>query len=188
MFKKRNIKSLSDSELIQLSKTNQKYFGELYERYFDCIFRFVFRRLGGNEAISGDLSQQAFMKAMVNISKYEDRGMPFSSWLYRIAQNEVNLFFRDNKKEFTIEIEERQFISILEEAEIGSYMSLEDQGKLMEMINKLGQEQLDLIELRFFQELSFKEIAEIYSITEANAKMKVYRILEKMNLNWKDKK
>ena len=84
MFNKRNIKSLSDSELIQLSKTNQKYFGELYERYFDCIFRFVFRRLGGNETITGDLSQQTFMKAMVNISKYEDRGMPFSSWLYRI--------------------------------------------------------------------------------------------------------
>ena len=58
--------------------------------------------------------------------------------------------------------------------------------KLMEMINNLGQEQLDLIELRFFQELSFKEIAEIYSITEANAKMKVYRILEKMNLKWKE--
>ncbi len=188
LFKKRNIKSLSDSELIQLSKTNQKYFGELYERYFDCIFRFVFRRLGGNETISGDLSQQTFMKAMVNISKYEDRGMPFSSWLYKIAQNEVNLFFRENKKEFTIEIEERQFICILEEAEIGSYMSLEDQEKLMEMINNLEQEKLDLIELRFFQELSFKEIAEIYSITEANAKMKVYRILEKMNLIWKEKK
>jgi RNA polymerase sigma-70 factor (ECF subfamily) len=188
LFKKRNIKSLSDSELIQLSKTNQKYFGELYERYFDSIFRFVFRRLGGNETASGDLSQQTFIKAMVNISKYEDRGMPFSSWLYRIAQNEVNLFFRENKKDFTIEIEERQFICILEEAEIGSYMSIDDQEKLMEMINNLGQEQLDLIELRFFQELSFKEIAEIYSITEANAKMKVYRILEKMNLNWKEKK
>jgi RNA polymerase sigma-70 factor (ECF subfamily) len=67
-------------------------------------------------------------------------------------------------------------------------MSIDDQEKLMEMINNLGQEQLDLIELRFFQELSFKEIAEIYSITEANAKMKVYRILEKMNLNWKEKK
>ena len=67
-------------------------------------------------------------------------------------------------------------------------MSIEDQEKLMEIINNLGQEHLDLIELRFFQELSFKEIAEIYSITEANAKMKVYRILEKMNLNWKEKK
>ena len=43
---------------------------------------------------------------------------------------------------------------------------------------------MDLIELRFFQEMSFKEIADIYSITEANAKMRVYRILEKLNKKW----
>ncbi|MBI1838302.1 MAG: sigma-70 family RNA polymerase sigma factor [Flavobacteriia bacterium] len=188
MFKKRKIKSLSDTDLIQLSKVDSRNFGELYERYFDCIFRFIFKRLGGNETIAGDLTQQTFMKAMANISKYEDRGMPFSSWLYRIAQNEVNLFFRENKKDFTIDIEERQIISILEEAEIGQYMSLEDQEKLMTVINELDAEHLDLVELRFFQELSFKEIAAIYSITEANAKMKIYRILEKMNLKWKESK
>jgi RNA polymerase sigma-70 factor (ECF subfamily) len=65
-------------------------------------------------------------------------------------------------------------------------MTIEDQEKLMEQLNELPQENLDLIELRFFQELSFKEIAEIYSITEANAKMRIYRILEKMNKNWKE--
>lgn len=186
MFKKRNIKSLSDSEIIQLSKTNHKHFGELYERYFDQIFRFVFKRIGGDETSTSDLTQQTFIKAMANISKYEDRGMPFTSWLYKIAQNEVNLFFRSNKKDITIEIEDRQFLSILEEAEIGKYMSIEEQEKLMTLINNLPSEHLDLIELRFFQELNFKEIAEIYLITEANAKMKVYRILEKMNLKWKE--
>ena len=54
----------------------------------------------------------------------------------------------------------------------------------MLQLNGLPQESIDLIELRFFQELSFKEIADIYSITEANAKMRIYRILEKMNKNW----
>jgi RNA polymerase sigma-70 factor (ECF subfamily) len=48
----------------------------------------------------------------------------------------------------------------------------------------MEQEHLDLIELRFFQEMSFKEIAEIYNITEANAKMRVYRILEKLKNKW----
>jgi RNA polymerase sigma-70 factor (ECF subfamily) len=53
----------------------------------------------------------------------------------------------------------------------------------VELLNTLKPEQLDLIELRFFQQLSFKEIADIYSITEANAKMRIYRILEKMQQN-----
>lgn len=186
MFKKRNRTQLSDSELVALAKVKHVHFGVLYERYFNKIFRFIFKRLGGDEASTGDLTQQTFMKAMASLDKYEDRGFPFCSWLYRIAQNEVNMFFRGNKNGITIEIEDKQVLHILEEANLGNYMSIEDQEKLMVQLNELPQENLDLIELRFFQELSFKEIADIYSITEANAKMRIYRILEKMNKNWKE--
>jgi RNA polymerase sigma-70 factor (ECF subfamily) len=63
-------------------------------------------------------------------------------------------------------------------------MSQEDQVKLIGLLNEMEQEHLDLIELRFFQEISFKEIAEIYNITEPNAKMRVYRILEKLKTKW----
>jgi RNA polymerase sigma-70 factor (ECF subfamily) len=63
-------------------------------------------------------------------------------------------------------------------------MTIEDQEKLMILLNEMEDEHLDLIELRFFQEMSFKEIAGIYTITEANAKMRIYRILEKLNKKW----
>jgi len=66
-------------------------------------------------------------------------------------------------------------------------MSIEEQEKLMVHLNNLTDKNSDLIELRFFQELSFKEIAAIYGITEANAKMRIYRVLEKMKKNWNDK-
>jgi RNA polymerase sigma-70 factor (ECF subfamily) len=184
LFKKKNKAQLSDSELVILAKENRNYFGVLYERYFDLIFRFIFKRVGGDEESSGDLTQQTFLKAMSSIEKYEDRGFPFSSWLYRIAQNEVNLFFRSSKNEISIEIEDRQIHHLLEEANLGSYMSESDQEKLIHQLNTLPDDSKDLIELRFFQELSFKEIADIYSITEANAKMRIYRVLEKMNKNW----
>ena len=184
MFKKKNRTKLSDSELVNLAKENHVHFGVLYERYFETIFRFIFKRLGGDEANTGDLTQQTFLKAMSSIDKYEDRGFPFCSWLYRIAQNEVNLYFRGMNKEVSIEVEGRQINNLLEEANLGSYMSEDDQEKLMLQLNTLQQESIDLIELRFFQELSFKEIADIYSISESNAKMRIYRILEKMNKNW----
>lgn len=175
---------LTEGEQIQLAQKDHRYFGVLYEKYFDQIFRFVFKRLGGDEAVSGDLTQQTFLKAMANISKYEDRGLAFSSWLYRIAQNEVNLFFRNEKKTRLIDVNENQLKSVLEESEISSGMSQEDQEKLVKYINELEPEQLDLIELRFFQALSFKEISDIYNITEANAKMRIYRLLEKINKKW----
>jgi RNA polymerase sigma-70 factor (ECF subfamily) len=184
---RKNRKGLSEAELIELAKQDVYYFGELYETYFERIYRFVFKRLGGNEEIAGDLSQQTFMKAMANMNKYEDRGLPFSSWLYRIAQNEVSMFFRNQKNNHTVDIDERTFKDLCSEANIGGYMSIDEQEKLISLLNQMEQEQLDLIELRFFQEMSFKEIADIYSITEANAKMRVYRILEKLLKKWNER-
>lgn len=175
---------MTESEQIQLAQQDHRHFGVLYERYFDQIFRFIFKRLGGDEVVSGDLTQQTFLKAMANIRRYEDRGLAFSSWLYRIAQNEVNLFFRNEKKTRMVDINENQLKVVIEEGEISSSMSMEDQEKLVRYINELDADQLDLIELRFFQGLSFREIADIYSITEANAKMRIYRLLEKINKKW----
>jgi RNA polymerase sigma-70 factor (ECF subfamily) len=179
---------MTDSEIIALAKERQDYFGELYERYFDQIFRFIFRRLGGLEDTAGDLTQQTFMKAMANLSKYEDRGLPFGSWLYRIAQNEVSMYFRSLKKTRTVEIEERKLKDLCEEAELTAQMSIEEQERLISLLNDMEQENLDLIELRFFQGLSFKEIADIYSINEPSAKMRVYRILEKLGKKWNESK
>jgi RNA polymerase sigma-70 factor (ECF subfamily) len=186
--KRKTTGSLSEAEIIALAKSDVRHFGQLYENYFDTIFRFIYKRLGGNEAETGDLCQQTFLKAMANIHRYEDRGLSFSSWLYRIAQNEVNMFFRKQQGNYSVEIEERTFAGMLEEAGIENYMSQETQEILIRLLNEMEQEQLDLIELRFFQELSFKEIAAIYTITEANAKMRVYRILEKLQQKWNEHK
>ena len=180
-------KNLSEPELIELAKTDTYYFGELYTIYFERIYRFTFKRLGGNEEIAGDLAQQTFLKAMANIKKYEDRGLPFCSWLYRIAQNEVSMFFRAAKTTKTVDIDESKFKDLCDEANLNRYMSEEDQEQLVGLLNEMEQEQLDLIELRFFQELSFKEIADIYKISEPNAKMRVYRILEKLNKKWTER-
>lgn len=186
MAVKRNIKQLSESEVIVLAKKDQAYFGALYNQYFEQIFRFVFKRLGGKEDVAGDITQQTFMKAMANIEKYEDRGLPFSSWLYRIAQNEVSMYFRKQKKNFAVPIDENRVLEVAAEASLSSeYMTADQQEKLIEMLNGLESDHLDLIELRFFQELSFKQIAEIYKISEANAKMRTYRILERINKQWK---
>lgn len=188
MKEQRNKKRLSESELIQLAKKNSSYFGALYDIYFEKIFRFVFQKLGGLEDIAGDLTQQVFIKAMANMDRYEDRGLPFGSWLYRIAQNEVSMFFRQQKKNYTVPVDENRIQAVAGEANISSYMSMEEQEILIELLNELEEEHANLIELRFFQGLSFKEIADIYSITEANAKMRTYRILERLGKKWKEKK
>lgn len=186
MFKRKNKEPIDEAAQIKLAQQDHAYFGVLYETYFDQMYRFIFKRLGGNEEVAGDLVQQTFLKAMAKIGQYEDRGYPFSAWLYRIAQNEVNMFFRASKRNFTVEISEHQVGELLDEVgETG--VSSEEIAQLIEIINNLEESQVDLIELRFFQAMSFKDIADIYGITEANAKMRIYRLLEKIKNNWNKK-
>lgn len=184
MFKKKPKHPYDEAAQIALAKKDHRHFGELYAQYFEQMYRFIFKRLGGNEEIAGDLVQQTFIKAMANIGKYEDRGLPFSAWLYRIAQNEVNMYFRSLKNNYTVAINDYLLTDILEEN--GTTQASEaDLDQLIDVLNNLEETQVELIELRYFQQLSFKEIADIYQTSEANAKMRIYRILEKIKLNWK---
>lgn len=164
-------------EYIAKAKKNRKFFGFLYEKYYRNIYIFIFKKIQ-NEELTDDICSRTFMKAMLNITKYEDRGFPFSSWLYRIASNEVNLFFREQKKGFTVEITEKDLFQLMDEVE--EDRSEENQKRLLIAIEKLPLEQSELIEMRFFEQISFREIGNILQTSEASAKMRVYRILEKL--------
>ena len=160
---------------IQKAKEDKTQFGFLYEKYFQQLFIFIFKKVQ-NEDISGDICSKTFMKAMMNINKYEDRGFPFSSWLYRIASNEVNLYFRAQKKDITIQINENQVSVIAQEINLDN--NEEQLHLILSKLQELPLEKSQLIEMRFFEGLSFKEIGSIFDITEASAKMRVYRVIE----------
>lgn len=170
--------------MIAAAQKDRNAFGLIYDKYFERIYLFIFKRVG-DEDLAGDICQETMLKVMFNIHKYEDRGVPFSAWLYRIASNEVNLFFRQKKKNTTVEVQEKHLKDLMQEGDLGKLESEEDQEKLVQMMSRLKPEHTEIIELRFFLEYSFKEIADFYNITEANAKMRLYRILEKMKQDWK---
>lgn len=159
-------------------------FAPLYEKYFRQIFIFIFKRVQ-EEDTTGDITQRVFLKAMLNLDKYEDRGFPFSSWLYRIAANETNMYFRNQKKVIEVAIVESDVKVLMEELDEGSGT---DYSSLIEALNNLPFQDSSLIEMRFFEKRSFKEIAEIEGVTEANAKMKVYRIIKKLRKLLEEKK
>src|SRR5438552_2058242 len=90
--------------MIADAKSNPALFSGLYDKYYEPIFRFVYQRLDDKD-FAFDTTQQVFLKALNNIEKYEFRGFPFSSWLYRIASNELTNGFRANKAIRTVNIE-----------------------------------------------------------------------------------
>ena len=166
-----------DFLLVQRAKKNPTFFAPLYEKYFDQIFIFIFKKTR-NEELTGDLTSQVFLKALLNINKYEDRGYPFSSWLYMIASNEVNLHYRKIKKINEIEIQEKDVVHLLDEFK--SMNTIEHQEKLIDAMNKLSEKDTEIIDLRYFEKKSFKEIGEILQISHGAAKIKLYRSVEKL--------
>jgi RNA polymerase sigma-70 factor (ECF subfamily) len=122
--------------------------------------------------------QQTFLKALSSLHKYEFRGVPFASWLYRIASSEVNNLYRTQKANRTVNIESVSIYSIIEEIEESKVEEYHD--KIAAIISELPEDELQLIEMRFFEKRAFREIGEILMITENNAKVKTYRVLEKL--------
>lgn len=164
-------------QLIEAAKKQPRRFGVLYERYYEQIFLFVFKRVDREDA-AADVTSQVFLKAMHNLKKYQFRGVPFSAWLYRIAINEVNQHFREVKSKRAISMQSSDIADIMEEVE---ELPKEDNiQQMLASLQLLRPDELQMIELRFFEKLPFKEIAEIYNITENNAKVRMYRLLGKM--------
>lgn len=167
-----------DKKLIALAKKDRRAFGLLYDKYFERLFLFIFKRVGDQD-IAGDICQEAMLKAMHNIDKYEDRGFQFTSWLFRIGSNEVNMYFRKSKKNISVSIDEKSLQSILADAKEDPEDNKHKE-KLVVIMGEMPVETIEIIELRFFSGFSFKEIAEFYDISEATAKMRLYRLLDKI--------
>ncbi len=164
--------------IIDQAKKQPAAFEPLYRRYFEDIFRFIYQRVDSKD-LAKDLTQQTFIKAMNALSNYEDRGLPFKSWLYRIALNELNSEFRKNSKNQCLNLSSEGIEEIMDEMEEhNNYEPYIE--RLTEVMGMLEPENLYLLEMRFFEKRSFKEIGEILEITENNAKVKTYRLLEKI--------
>lgn len=171
----------NEYEILERSRKNPRAFGELYEKYFDRIFNFVFRQTD-DEELTADLCSQTFLIALKNLEKYEFRGVPFSAWLYRIASNEVNKHYRKQKGNKVFSIEEARIRELIEQGDETS--DEETIRRLMSYLKELPTDMLQVLELRFFEDKDFKEIAFILDITESGAKMRTYRALDRLRKNF----
>ena len=162
---------------VQAAQNDPARFRPLYNRYYEPIFRFIFRRTN-EEELTADLCSQVFLKALQRLHSYTYRGVPFSAWLYRIASNEVAQHYRAVQKNRVVSIEESSFTDMIDEMREEDTEELRQ--RLMEGLDQLRDGDLQLIELRFFEQRPFREVAEIAGITENNAKVRTYRILERM--------
>jgi RNA polymerase sigma-70 factor, ECF subfamily len=167
--------------ILERSRRDPRAFGELYEKYFDRIFSFIYRQTD-DEDLAADLCSQTFLNALRNVGRYEFRGYPFSAWLYKIASNEINKHYRKQKTEKVFSIEEIRIRELIDQAQVE--WDEEVIARLMNYLKELPTEMLEVLELRFYEDKDFREIAFILDITESGAKMRTYRALDRLRRNF----
>jgi RNA polymerase sigma-70 factor (ECF subfamily) len=168
---------LSQEKILILDAQKDKAaFAPLYKKYFEQIFLFILKRVEGEDT-AADITSQVFLKALLNITKYKDMGLPFSSWLFRIARNELYDQYKKKQVELVVSLENKGIVEMISEMKDEEKA---DHSQLMTALSLLEEEDMELIELRFFEQRAFKEIGEILNITENNAKVRTYRVLDKL--------
>lgn len=173
-----NISFLQEEfNLIEKAKINPQFFAPIYDKYHNAIFRYIRKRVDEEESAQ-DITSSVFVKALCGLNKFEFRGVSFSSWLFRIAKSELYQSFRDKKAKNTIRIENTNFADKVDDFFDDSLEY--NKQKLLKSLSQLNDTELQLIEMRYFEKRSFKEIGEFLGITENNAKVKTFRSLQKL--------
>lgn len=169
----------AEYEVIKKCRKNPEYFAPIYRKYYDQLFLFIHKRVDHMD-ITADLTSRVFLKSLKNIHKYKFQGVPFSAWLFRIAINEVNTFFRQQKKlARTVNIEDEHITQLYNEID-HSEPQIDPHVLIPVLLEQLKDQDVQFIELRFFENRSFKEMGYLLGLTEVNAKIKTYRILNKL--------
>lgn len=165
-----------ETQLIERAKVDTEAFGQLYERYVDRIYNYVYYRMG-DPAEAEDLTSKIFFRAMQHIGSYRDQGVPFSAWLYRIARNLVANWYRDRNRRSIIALEDIAQWRLGSESPEWDAQLNEDEHSLLQAVRRLPSERQELLILKFVDKLSNAEIGEIMGRSEGAVKSLYHRTL-----------
>jgi len=168
------LSSLSDSELIRLYiKNNERAFEVLLKRYKNQVYKFIYLKVKDVD-LANDIFQESFIKVVQNIKagKYNEEGK-FLPWATRIAQNLVIDYYRKHGKvrifsernAFNEDFGIFQRIACEDKNYLQKKSTEELEEQLVDLLNHLPKVQREIVELRIFHDLSFKEIAESEKIS-----------------------
>ena len=152
-------RQFDDEQVIkQVKNGDAEAYGMLYEQYAEVIFRYVYSHLE-SRLDAEDLTEEIFLRAWRALPKYDERGLPFSAFLFRIARNSLIDYYRQHKA-----------VQSIEDIELQSTRSRDrrrpvdvriENRNLRETIAKLREDYRNVLIFRFLSGLSPEETAQV---------------------------
>src|SRR3984885_5184186 len=157
-----------EAELIEQCRLDPAAFGQVFDRWYKPVFGYIMRRTADYD-LSKDIAAETFLKAFLKINSFKWRGISLSSWLYRIATNELNQYYRSSKyKPQSLQqlLENPQMEKLLhqpadEEREIiaKELKAFDDYNRIRATLPKLDIKYQEVIALRYFEQKTNTEIS-----------------------------
>ncbi len=176
----------SESTLIARAKEDAQAFGALYERYVDRIYSYICYRVG-NDQDAEDLTARTFYRALDHFPSYEDRGAPFSAWLYRIAHNAVANWHRDHSRRTMVPLDDVVLSAPTAKGPAVRTEKSEAEDVMLGAVRKLSPDRQQLIILKHVEGMTNTEIGEVMGRTEGAIKSLYHRTLVTLREELADK-
>ncbi len=173
------VERTEDNDLVLRAKTQAEALGRLYELYYERIFRFCVHRLF-NKEIAEDVTSAVFLQVARGIRGFKGRSeQDFRNWLYAIAANQANAYIRRTSRRKKLLAEAA---GSMRPVTAGSAdMSFEpDWPRLYAAILKLKPKHQTIVTLRFFENFSYEQVAQILDVKEATLRVTLHRILNQL--------
>jgi len=157
--------------LVEAAKGDPNRFSELYEIHFDRVYAYVARRVRDRHEAE-DLTSEVFHKALANIRQFEWRGAPFAAWLFRIAANAI--------ADHVHRIAKEQSFADGDESREAGIEQARRTAEIFGLLSSLPEDQRRVLEMRFVEERSIREIAAVLGRSEGAIKQLQFRGLQNL--------
>lgn len=166
---------LSEEELLaQAMEYDERALSELYDRYEAKIYSYIYRRTS-DQGVAEDLTAQVFLRMLESIRNRRAWHSSFSGWLYRIAHNLIIDQYRRRDRQGSVPIEDSAALPEMKQNPVLTVEMNLDAQRLRAAIQRLTDEQAEVVSLRFLEGYSIAEVAEMMDKTEGAIKALQYR-------------
>ena len=173
---------MDEATLVKRAKSDPHAFGVLYDRYVAQVYGYIYRQTS-DEVLAQDVTAVTFEKALRHIQRFRWQGKSVVAWLYRIARNE--LIQQQRRKKFIApwqkgQLETAKALKTNGRGPETAVQNKEQTHELLAALDTLTKKDREILILRFFEELSSPEVAEILGCSAANVYVRLHRALRRL--------